>query len=371
MRTAPFIGGGKKKETIMILRILSSTVFLSGTVLLLAGCASQPEFTQSDALLIHSLRNAGQKEYEAALSTGANVNARNAEGMTPILMAAIADKPFYIRDLIKRGADVNAADLKGNTPLHVAAGKRYPDTLITLLEYPVNLEAHGSFGRTPLMEAARLGNVKAMELLIGKGADVNARDEMERTPLMHAARANQNSREAVSLLLKKGADPELFDQDSMSAVMHAAALKHTDAALLLLDLYPNFVNNPAHGLIIMYHAVKGGDLKVASALVDKQVPLNWDLSIALRETRRIQVHGAYRILARNGVFSLRRTPLIWAAIENNLEMVKLLVERGANPGQEDENGDSPYDLATDQNVVRYLKNATKEYYEKLREEKNK
>ena len=153
--------------------------------------------------------------------------------------------------------------------------------------------------------------------------------------------------------------------------MHAAALKHTDAALLLLDLYPNFVNNPALGLIIMYHAVKGGDLKVASALVDKQVPLNWDLSIALRETRRIQVHGAYRILARNGVFSLRRTPLIWAAIENNLEMVKLLVERGANPGQEDENGDSPYDLATDQNVVRYLKNATKEYYEKLREEKNK
>ena len=216
MRTAPFIGGGKKKETIMILRILSSTVFLSGTVLLLAGCASQPEFTQSDALLIHSLRNAGQKEYEAALSTGANVNARNAEGMTPILMAAIADKPFYIRDLIKRGADVNAADLKGNTPLHVAAGKRYPDTLITLLEYPVNLEAHGSFGRTPLMEAARLGNVKAMELLIGKGADVNARDEMERTPLMHAARANQNSREAVSLLLKKGAAPELIDQDSMS-----------------------------------------------------------------------------------------------------------------------------------------------------------
>lgn len=221
------------------------------------------------------------------------------------------------------------------------------------------------------MEAARLGNIKAMELLIEKGADINARDEMERTPLMHAARANQNSREAVSLLLKKGADPELIDQDSMSAVMHAAALKHTDAALLLLDLYPNFVNNPALGLIIMYHAVKGGDLKVASALVDKQVPLNWDLSIALRETRRIQVHGAYRILARNGVFSLRRTPLIWAAIENNLEMVKLLVERGANPGQEDENGDSPYDLATDQNVVRYLKNATKEYYEKLREEKNK
>ena len=139
----------------------------------------------------------------------------------------------------------------------------------------------------------------------------------------------------------------------------------------LLDLYPNFVNNPALGLIIMYHAVKGGDLKVASALVDKQVPLNWDPSLALRATRRIQVHGAYRILVRNGVFSYRRTPLHIAALENNLEMVRLLIGRGANPLQDDENGKSACDLATDQNVVRYLKNATKEYYEKLREEKNK
>ena len=371
MRTAPLVGGNKKKENAMKKRL--SAAVLSGSVLavLLAACAPQETFTAGDEQLIRALRHAGRAEYETALANGANVNARNAEGMTPLLMAAIADKPFYIRDLVRRGADVNTSDLKGNTPLHIAAGKPYPDTLAVLLEYPVEIDAHGSFGRTPLMDAARLGNLKAMELLIGKGADVNARDEKDRTPLMHAARASKNSLAAVRLLLEKGADPEATDADSMSAVMHAAALKHTDAALFLLDLYPNFVNKPSLGLAILYYAVKGGDLKTASALVDKQVPLNWDPSLALQATRRIQVHGAYRILVRNGVFSYRRTPLHIAALENNLEMIKLLIERGANPAQDDENGKSPCDLATDQNVIRYLRSAEKEYYRKLEKEKGK
>ena len=355
----------------MKIYFLSRFLFISGiAVLLVGGCASE-EFTQKDADLIHAIRSAGPKEYRSALVSGANVNARDAEGMSPILMAAIADKPDCIRDLVKHGADVNSADLKGNTPLHIAAGKTYPDTLNALLEYPVDIDVHGSLGRTPLMDAARLGNPEAMKLLIGKGADVNARDAKNRTPLMHAARASKNSRESVKLLLENGADPDATDDDSMSAVMHAAALSHSEAALYLLEFYPNFVNDSALGLAILYYAVKGGDLKTASALIDKQVPLNWNTSLALLATKRIQVHGAYRILIRNGLFSLRRTPLIWAAIENNLEMVKLLVERGANPSQEDENGNSAYDLATDQNVVRYLKNAEREYHEKLLKEKNK
>lgn len=354
----------------MKMHSLSYALLVSGIAVLLGGCAAE-EFTRKDAQLIHAIRNAGAVEYKAALASGANVNARDAEGMSPILMAAIADKPDCIRDLVKRGADVNSADLKGNTALHIAAGKTYPDTLKALLEYPVEIDVHGSLGRTPLMDAARLGNLEAMKLLIGKGADVNARDEKGRTPLMHAARASKNSGEAVKLLLDKGADPERSDEDSMSAVMHAAALKHSDAALCLLEHYPNFINDRALGLAILYCAIRGGDLKTASALIDKQVPLNWDPSLALLATKRVQVHGAYRILVRNGLFSYRRTPLHIAALENNLEMVKLLVERGANPIQDDENGNSAYDLATDQNVVRYLKSAERQYQEKLLKEKTK
>ena len=92
-------------------RLSAAVLFCSVLAVLLEGCASQETFTAVDEQLIRALRHAGRAEYDAALANGANVNARNEAGMTPLLMAAIADKPFCIRDLVRRGADVNTSDL--------------------------------------------------------------------------------------------------------------------------------------------------------------------------------------------------------------------------------------------------------------------
>lgn len=351
----------------------NSNILLAGVcgLVLLTSCSSSNVYTAQDAALIRAVNLADKADYDAALAKGANVNAQSPEGMTPLMMAVIADKPLLIRDLLKRGADVNCGDKKGNTPLHIAVGKRYTDSLRVLLEYPVLTDPHGSYGRTPLMDAARLGHPEAVELLLLEGADVNAVDEMGRTPLMHAAMAKRNSLPIVKMLLAKGANHEMFDNDSMTAAMHAAALAHTDSAKHLINLYPDFSEKPAIGLLIAKYAIKGRDQAIVSLLIDKKLPLNWELSRALKETKRVQVHGIYRIMVRNGILAKGRTPLIWAAMENDLEMVKLLIARGADPGQPDENGDRPYDMATDREVIRYLKKATTEYNQKQLEAKTK
>ena len=61
----------------------------------------------------------------------------------------------------------------------------------------------------------------------------------------------------------------------------------------------------------------------------------------------------------NGLLGKGRVPLHWAAIENNLDAVKLLIARGADPLQPDELGHYPSDLATSREVVEYLRSQEK------------
>jgi hypothetical protein len=61
------------------------------------------------------------------LDRGADVNARNRNGETPIMVAAGLLYPDAVRLLIARGADVNAENSRGDTALAVALGTRVPE----------------------------------------------------------------------------------------------------------------------------------------------------------------------------------------------------------------------------------------------------
>ena len=146
----------------------------------------------------------------------------------------------------------------------------------------------------------------------------------------------------------------MYDKDLKIAAMHAAEWKHTAAALYLVDLIPDLQKRPALVLMIMHSAIKGNDLVLLDRLIDRRPPLNRSLSLVLKGSRILQVHGFYRILIRNGLLGKGRVPLHWAAIENNLAAVKLLIARGADPLQPDELGHFPSQLATSKEVIRYL-----------------
>ena len=119
--------------------------------------------------------------------------------------------------------------------------------------------------------------------------------------------------------------------------------------------------------MIMHSAIKGNDLTVLERLIDRRPPLNRSLSLVLKGTRILQVHGFYRILIRNGLLGKGRVPLHWAAIENNLGAVKLLIARGADPLQPDELGHLPDELATSREVIEYLRKQQRIAQESYRE----
>jgi len=331
-------------------------------VVLLSGCglfggSSHPfkDRQLEQSFQLDRKKKMDDQAFADALKGGADPNLELKNGGTPLIMAVLYDRPDLIRTLLQSGAKVNHPGKRGSTPLHVAAGLGRRECLDLLLKGGADVNAHGVFGRTPLMDAARMGQLEIMDELIEAGAEINAQDELKRTALMHAAEAQKNTVAAVRLLASRGADVMIFDSEMKNAAMHAAELKHTEAALYLIDLIPDLPRHPALGLMIMHSAIKGNDLKVMERLLDQRLPLNRSLSLVLKGSRILQVHGFYRILIRNGLLGRGRVPLHWAAIENNLDAVKLLLARGADPFQADELGLLADDLAVSREVVQYIR----------------
>lgn len=98
---------------------------------------------------------------------------------TPLIEACDNGHEQIVELLLKHGANVNAKAANGNTPMHYAVQHNYTGILKLLLKYaPINgggglkLEEPNENGHTPLMEAASFGFVECAKLLIEAGAQV-------------------------------------------------------------------------------------------------------------------------------------------------------------------------------------------------------
>uniref|UniRef100_A0A3B5AQG3 Ankyrin repeat domain 61 n=1 Tax=Stegastes partitus TaxID=144197 RepID=A0A3B5AQG3_9TELE len=118
-------------------------------------------------------------------SYGANVNAVDSSGMTPLHMAAGILHKDIVASLIRQGADINMVCIiqSGNTPLHLAvialatkSTKTLEDgisCIIELLESGAEPNAVNKAGTTPLQDACSMGNEELVDLLLRYGANIN------------------------------------------------------------------------------------------------------------------------------------------------------------------------------------------------------
>ncbi len=131
--------------------------------------------------LLHRVRR--PEEAGILLSHGANLEARNRYGSTPLLEACRRDLPEVVRFLLSRKANALATMDNGSGALHLAAesaGARVVELLVAA-KVPVN--ARDRSGRTPLHRAAQAGNVEAARALLRFGANPALEDADGRTPL--------------------------------------------------------------------------------------------------------------------------------------------------------------------------------------------
>ena len=117
--------------------------------------------------------------------------------------AAAKGNTEAVKQHLAAGADVNAKNDNGATPLHGAAFTGRMEVVELLIANGANVNAKDKDGGTPLLHAALSGHREIVELLISKGADVNAkvapsdRSFKGKTPLDLASKAE------ISDLLRK------------------------------------------------------------------------------------------------------------------------------------------------------------------------
>jgi ankyrin repeat protein len=105
-----------------------------------------------------------------------DVDAVNASGETPLMMAAMRGQLAWVQRLLERGAQVRR---DGWTPLHYAAAGPSVPTVALLLDRGAAIDARSPNGTTPLMMAARYGAIDAADLLLKRGADPALRNQRE------------------------------------------------------------------------------------------------------------------------------------------------------------------------------------------------
>ena len=99
------------------------------------------------------------------LDAGANVNASDEDGCTPLIWAVLAGSEESVKLLIGRGADVNCKNNEGETPLHIAAMSGAAPIAKILLDHGADVDAEDDFGITPLRSAELNEDRQMVELL--------------------------------------------------------------------------------------------------------------------------------------------------------------------------------------------------------------
>jgi len=316
-----------------------------------------------------------------------DVNRRNVDGSTPLQWAVYKGDVAEVRRLLKAGADVTLANNYGATPMTLAAEVANADMLKLLLEVGVNVDSPNPEGQTALMAVARTGNVEAarllldhhatvdarekwggqtalmwasarrhpemMQLLISKGADVNAssidRDYQRHvtaegrpksldsggfTPLLYAARENCGA--CVDVLLKNKADIDLPDPDGVSPLLLAIMNSNWDLAKQLItggadvNQWDIFGEAPLLTAVDLRNRIDGGrasidplnttrGLQIVNLLLDRGADPNMQLLF-----KPANVRGGSTTFTRGA------TPLIRAATNGDLDVVKILLAHGAD-----------------------------------------
>jgi len=331
LASTPLIEAARNADTEAVRRVLQGKVDVN---------AAEPDGTT--ALHWASYRD-DLTSAQLLLRAGANANAANDLGATPIWTASVNGSAAMVRLLLEAGANPNAALLLGETAVMAAARSGNADVVGQLLKRGANANARAARGQTALMWAVAQRHPEAVAVLLAHGADVHARSDSwtqvmavsphghseynraipfgSNTPLMFAARAGDLA--SAKLLVAAGANVNDTDAWGISVMALAAHSGFKDLVEFLLDKGAE-VNAIGAGFTALHAAIMRRDEPLVGTLLahgaDPNLPLkNWT------PTRRqsSDFHFEPELVGA--------TPFWLAARYTQPSVMRLLVERGANP----------------------------------------
>ena len=321
-----------------------------------------------------TMLHAGSNLIKTLTANGADINARNKEGVTPLTIAIQSEDIQTIKYLTANGASIHTQDTHGKSPLSMAFEMSNDVFEATLNEN--NCKAQDSEGNTPLHIALLNGApMSKIQHIIGLTQDVNIRNKNGDSALYLAC--EKNMEEVGKLLLEKGADIFSTNKDNNSplrlalknggklqswlitsrtivstdgsgnTVLHYAAdWEYSDSIKTLLEKGADINAKNANGETCIFNAAKSNNPNIIQLLVDGgasvkdrdnlgSTPLHIAVRWGAQKSAEKLIKLGININAQN---SAGKSPLAEAVIANKYEVTKYLLENGADPNSCDANG---------------------------------
>ena len=204
------------------------------------------------------------------IQNGADVNVVVADknyNYSALLLAANGDNPEIVKALIDAGANINAKNGGGWTALMFAVTK--PEIAKVLIAAGANVNAKNNFGSTVLMIAVRddASNLNVIKELISAGANVNAKDDLGSTALMKTDKP-----EIIKILANAGANVNAKDDTGWTVLMRAEKPEVIKALVAVgADVNAREDNG---GETVLIHAVVVHNLDTIKALIEAGADVN-------------------------------------------------------------------------------------------------
>jgi ankyrin repeat protein len=251
-----------------------------------------------DRQLLQAADDRDTGSVQRLLKSGANIEAKNQQGSTALIIAAESGNTAMVKFLLDNGANAAASDNNHETALIQAARAGAVDSVVALLGVAPGIKEKNEALFTvtdggPVViistdadakpskkdgqvatEAPEPPWVSTVRVLLDSGADLEARDEEGETPLIRAASYGQT--DIFRLLLQRGANLNARDKNGMTALIAAACecaiatMNSTyDIVRMLLENGANANSTTRDGTTALMKAAGGfGEVAIVELLLD-------------------------------------------------------------------------------------------------------
>ena len=274
-------------------------------------------------------------------SYGANIHTQDTYGASPLTLALAGSSE--ILEAVVNSSNALSQDSDGNTPLHIALLKDAP---LTKVQYIISLtndvNVRNRDGNSPLFIAVLKNRQKVGEILLSKGADIFA--------------ANTNNNSPLRLALKYGGSVQdwlvtsktIVEKDgSGNSVLHyAAEWEYPNAVTSLLAKGADISARNANGETPIFSAAKTNNPEIIKLLIDggadihardnlgssaMHIAVRWDAPLSVETL--IDYGANVNIQNSSG-----KSPLAETVVASKYDLAKTLLNLGADPNSSDVNG---------------------------------
>ena len=254
------------------------------------------------------------------LARKARVDLDDDEGTTPLMNAVQMNKVTIAKVLMENGANVHAKDNEHKTILHRAARNGDYDLVKLLLDLNCDARAVTKFGDTPFLEAVYSNNLKVVDLFADRDADGSFDQNNLGLTCVHAA-ADEGNEQMLVRLFKAGAKPDVIDKLGRSALVLATMEGRHALIQPLLSLGLAVDGAVDSHWTTLGSACEGGYLRCVEILIQNEA----NIHLVSKHTNM--------------------TPIHHAAAMHKPQIIRKLVDHGADPFSRDRYGNSALDYA--------------------------